>query len=261
MQAASLPPSAGWLWVRQGYELFRRQPMPMFSWALNIGVLVLIASMLVPVGPALFVILMPAITVMTLEACRDIEAGKTVHPLLLWTLLRRPGMARRLFTMGAIYLLGIIVAGVLAFLPFMGTLAEAANQVELESSLLPLMDAMRRPFIIFAVLYLMLAALFWHAPVLVAWHGMGLRKALFFSGVACWRNKGAFVLYGLAWAVLVFAFEILTLLMGMVGLPGMMITLVQMPLSFVVAAILYCSFYPTYTTVFGAPPEPSPEVR
>ncbi len=251
MQAASLPMSAGWFWVRQGYELFRRQPVAMFTWALTIGMLVLIASFLVPIGPALFVMLMPAVTVMTLNACRMIEAGTPVQPLLLWRLFGEPAMARRLIAMGGIYLAGIIVAGIVAFLPFYGSISDAAAAAELQNDLAPLLQAVQPPLFLFGALYLLVAALFWHAPVLVAWHQLEIRKALFFSGVACWRNKGAFVVYGLVWGALVIAMEGLMMFLQAAGLPGGVAALLQMPLSFVLAAVLYCSFYPTYTTVFG----------
>ena len=51
----------------------------------------------------------------------------------------------------------------------------------------------------FLAVYLPLSLLFWHAPALVHWHGVPPVKSLFFSIVACWRNMGAFTLYGLAW--------------------------------------------------------------
>ena len=49
------------------------------------------------------------------------------------------------------------------------------------------------------LLYLPLSLLFWHAPGLVHWHGVPPVKALFFSIVACMRNFGAFLVYGLGW--------------------------------------------------------------
>lgn len=252
MQAASLPISAGWYWVQEGFRLFRRQPVPMFTWALSIGMLVLVASMMVPIGPAIFVTLMPAVTVMTLNACRDIESGKTVQPLRLWRLLGEPGMARKLLSMGAVYMGAVLLAGFAAFLPFMAGIADAAQQANDASEMTPLFEAIQTPMLIFGALYLVIAALFWHAPVLVAWHQVSLRKALFFSGIACWRNKGAFVVYGLVWGVLVLALEILAALLQAVGIPAGMAGFIQMPFSFALAACLYCSFYATYTTVFEA---------
>ncbi|GAA4331971.1 BPSS1780 family membrane protein [Pigmentiphaga soli] len=250
MQASSLPPNAGIRWVREGWALFRRQPVAMFTWALTIGFMVLVASQLQPVGPLLFVVLMPSITVMTLQACRDIVAGKPVYPLQLFAVLKRPGLARRLLAMGGAYVALVLAVGMLAFLPFADTLRDTLEQIS-DNDLAPLLVAMRFPIAIFGLLYVAIAALFWHAPALVAWQGLGLRKALFFSGVACWRNKGAFVVYGLAWFVIVSALEIAGGLLVEAGLSENLAGLIQMPFNFLAAAALYCSFYPVYVSIFG----------
>ncbi|KAG1598512.1 hypothetical protein G6F46_014177 [Rhizopus delemar] len=98
-----------------------------------------------------------------------------------------------------------MVAGLLPFLPFMDSMAEAYRIASVERSLDPILMAMRVPLTIFAIIYVVSAALVWHAPVLVAWHGLRLIQALFFSGIACWRNKWPFLVYGAPWA-LVFLF-------------------------------------------------------
>ncbi|WP_420224646.1 BPSS1780 family membrane protein [Pigmentiphaga litoralis] len=255
MQAASLPMSAGWHWVRDGFGLFKRQPIAMFTWALTIGFLVLVATMIPPIGPLLFVTLMPVVTVMTLVACRQILAGKAVMPLRLFLILKTPGLAKRLFGMGAVYVVIVLLAGMVAFLPFMDTLRDALQGVT-DDDLSPVLVAMRTPIILFAIFYVSVAAMFWHAPVLVAWHNLSLRKALFFSAVACWRNKGAFIVYGLVWFGAVAGLELLGGLLEGIGLPQGVAGLVQMPLNFFAAAVLYCSFYPAYESVFGEPDTP-----
>lgn len=251
MQAASLPVSAGILWIRDGIALFRRQPVAMFTWALTVGFLVLIATMIPPIGPLLFVATMPLITVMTLVACRQIIAGKQVMPLRLFGLLKIPGLGRRMFGMGCLYVAVVMIAGMVAFMPFFGELREALEGVT--DDLTPVLIAMRTPLMIFGVLYITIAAMFWHAPPLVAWYGVGLRKALFFSMVACWRNKGAFIVYGVVWFSIVMGLELLAGLMQGVGLSENLAGLIQMPLNFLAAAVLYCSFYPAYASVFGEP--------
>ena len=45
----------------------------------------------------------------------------------------------------------------------------------------------------------LLSVPFWHAPALVHWDAQGAAKSLFFSTIAVWRNKGAFIVYSLAW--------------------------------------------------------------
>ncbi len=67
--------------------------------------------------------------------------------------------------------------------------------------------------------YLPVAMLFWFALILVAWHDIPPAKALFFSLVSCWRNRGAFVLYGVIWIAVALAVSFgLTALMQALGL-------------------------------------------
>jgi hypothetical protein len=251
MQAASLPFTAGWFWVKAGFALFRRQPMTMFTWAVTLGFVLLICAQLPPIGPIIFIVLMPSITVMTLHACREIAAGRKVLPLQLFGALKAPKLFRRLLGMGGIYVLAVTLAGILIFLPFIGDMRDA-YEVTPNADLTDLLAVMATPMILFSIAYVTIAALFWHAPALAAWHGMSIGKALFFSGIACWRNKGAFVLYGICWFLIALALNLFGDLLLTVGFSDSMAGLIQMPISFIVAAGLYCSFYPTYTTVFHA---------
>ena len=57
MQAAFLPASSGWQWVRDGFRLFRKQPLAMFTWALVNSLLVIFAFAAQIVGPILFIAL------------------------------------------------------------------------------------------------------------------------------------------------------------------------------------------------------------
>jgi hypothetical protein len=68
-------------------------------------------------------------------------------------------------------------------------------------------------------LYLPLSLMFWHAPALVFWHGVSPLKSLFFSLVACLRNLGAYLVYGVAWLAVWLA-----VLMGM----GMVISVIAL---------------------------------
>lgn len=55
MQAAFLPASSGWQWVRDGFRLFRKQPLAMYTWALANSLLVIFAFAAQIVGPILFI--------------------------------------------------------------------------------------------------------------------------------------------------------------------------------------------------------------
>jgi hypothetical protein len=255
MQAASLPPSAGWHWVRAGMQLFRRQPLVMFTWALTVGFMVLVASVLAPIGPLLFVGFMPTVTVMTLEASRAIEQGGTVQPLRLFTVLRHPGLAKKLALLGGLYLALVLAAGLASFLPFGDELRASVQQIS-DDDIGPMLSILQAPLFIFGLLYIAIAALFWHAPALIAWNRLGIRKALFFSAIACWRNKGAFLIYGLTWLLVVLALEMGSGVLQTIGVSDTIAGLIQMPFNFLAAAVLYCSFYPTFVSIFGPPEGP-----
>ena len=89
----------------------------------------------------------------------------------------------------------------------------------------------------------LLAVPFWHAPALVHWSGQSAVKSLFFSTVACWRNKGAFIVYSATWLGVLLLFALLA-----------------NPASMIFSTIFYASLYFTFAACFSAEPgETDPE--
>jgi hypothetical protein len=101
---------------------------------------------------------------------------------------------------------------------------------------------------------------FWHAPALVHWGGLSAPKALFFSTVAWWRNKGALVVYGLTWlAVGSLFFILVTLVFSLLGQPQLVVMAI-MPSLLMFYAAFYASLYFTFADCFEPPPgSPSTE--
>lgn len=124
MQAAFLPATSGWQWVRDGFRLFRKQPLAMFTWAMAISLLVIFATATPPVGPILVVALMPIITLMTLSACKHVEADRIMLPSMWAKPLKQPGVFRKLFLMGLLYAALCIATGLIIFLPFTDAMVE-----------------------------------------------------------------------------------------------------------------------------------------
>ena len=250
MQAVALNALSGWRWVNDGWALFRTQPLAFFSWAMFISLLLMVATIIPPIGPILFVILMPAVTVVTLSAGRHAARG---HKMLLtmWLEPLKPkGVFKKLLAMGAIYLVTCLFLGLIAFMPFAAEVTEALKSLTDANNLSPLLAAVRTPMIIFAVFYMLMAAIFWYAPVLVAWHQISISRALFFSGIACWRNKLVFLVYGLSWLAVFLAIDSALSLLVWIGIPNTLAATVQVPINIVGGAVLYCSFYPSYASVF-----------
>ena len=251
MQAAALPATAGWQWARDGFRLFMRQPLPLFAWALAISLMVLFATYTPPVGPLFFVALMPVVTLMTLSACKHIDADRTMLPSMWLKPLQKPGVFKKLMIMGLSYAGLCLLAGFLAFMPFADALTEGVRAASVTQDLTPFLMAVRGPLLVFAILYIIIAALFWHAPVLVAWHGVRLGQTLFFSGIACWRNKWAFLIYGLTWVAAFLTISYCGDLLVGLGLPRHLVGILQLPVNIAAGGLLYSSFYPAYTSVFN----------
>lgn len=250
MQAATLPSSAGWHWARDGFKLFSKQPLAVFMWAMAITLAVSIAAATAPFGALIFVALMPVITVLTMSACKHIAADRVMLPSMWFKPMQQPGVFRRLISMGLIYGAVSLMAGLLAFMPFATEIAKSLQLAQATHEIMPFFEAVGPALLLFAVLYVIIAALFWHAPVLVAWHHVKLSQALFFSGIACWRNKWPFLVYGITWFCVFLAIDFASGLIVWLGVPVGFAQTLQIPFNVAACGALYCSFYPAYVSVF-----------
>lgn len=257
MQAAILPATAGWQWVTQGWRLFTMQPLAMLTWAMLVSFMLMLATLAAPLGPMIFIALMPAVTFVTLSICRHIEAGRKIMPSMWIQPLQSKGLFRKLLAIGGIYVGLCLIVGFLAFLPFIDELQEAIQVMANAQDIQPLIQAVQMPMIIFAVLYVLLAALFWYAPALVGWHGTSTVQALFFSAVSCWRNKWAFLVYGCVWIGLFLTVDLLSGILVTLGVSVELAATLQIPINIALGSVMYCSFYPTYVSVLSQHPTDS----
>lgn len=256
MQAAILPFSAGWFWIRHGFELFRRQPLAMFFWSVVTSFLIMLSYAIPLLGQIALIVLTPMLTFLTLCACRNIDQGIRMLPGMWLLPLREPGIKARLVKLGAAYFAATMAAALIATLPFLDALMvtiDAQGQIDYPALSL----AMRGPLMGFGVLYVLISMLFWHAPALIGWHQIRLTQALFFSMVACWRNKWAFLLYALSWAGIFFGLESVSGFLIQMGISATFMPWILTPANIFIAAVLYCSFYPAYMTIFEGSSAPT----
>ena len=201
MKLQLVPARTGLTWVRQGVRTFARQPLAMTGLFFLFMTVLSILSVAVPVlGSTLALALMPGVTLGLMAASREADQGRFPMPILLLSAFRAGPQRLTMLLLGAWYAAGFwLTIGASALFDggrlagiYLGGAAlppDAVEQAGFQGALLVAM-----------VLYLPLSMLFWHAPALVCWHGMALFKSLFFSGMACLRNIGAYTVFGLAWA-------------------------------------------------------------
>ncbi|MDN5841857.1 MAG: hypothetical protein L0H54_00190 [Alcaligenaceae bacterium] len=250
MQAAILPLSAGWYWITQGYALFRRQPLAMFFWSMLTSLLIMISYLIPLIGQIVLIIFTPLLTFLTLCACRKIDTGIRMMPGMWLLPLREQGVKRRLVRLGLAYLASSFIGALIATLPFVNSLMGAIDPAGGQIDYATVSAAMRGPLITFGILYVLISALFWHAPALIGWHRIGMTQALFFSMVACWRNKWGFLLYALSWAAIFYGLGAAGDFLVAAGAGVGLVQWITIPVNVLAAAVLYCSFYPAYMTIF-----------
>jgi len=94
--------------------------------------------------------------------------------------------------------------------------------------------------------------------VLVAWHGLSPARALFYSLVAFWRNRLAFIAYALVLALVLFVAMGSVILVASLTpgeTPAVNPRSLVFPLALIVLPTLFASYYASYQDVFGAPDE------
>ncbi len=256
MRAETLPASAGWRWLSDGFVIFRRNPA-LFSMLVVLYWTILILVNIVPgIGAVISSLLIPGLSVGLMQVARDLERG---HPVAIPTLFNGfQRNTRTLLALGALYLCATLAVLALSTLidggDFLKALVsgEEMDREALESGAYLLPAA----FVTLALLPVLMA--WWFAPVLAAWHNLGVGRALFFSFVACWLNWRAFFAFSLA--LLLFAGILPGVVFGLLlallpGGEGGVAAFVATPLLLLIAvtvfSTVYASFYASYRDIFG----------
>jgi hypothetical protein len=241
-------------WLGEGWRLFRAAPLSwialVFGYWLLMNVLVLVPFAGIVIAP----VLVPAFSVSFMIAGRAAEQGGPISLDVLVAGFRTH--LPRMLALGAVYLACLaLVLGATALVDG-GALVHAMLGAEPAAGTKVQPGATVGALLLAVVLYGPVMMMFWFAPVLVAWHRVGVAKALFFSFLACVLNWRPFLAYGAA-AILMtvvapsFALSALLLFTGGT-LPVSLESFVYV-LMLVMMPTLLASFYVSYRDVFGAP--------
>jgi hypothetical protein len=250
-------PGQGALWVRNGFRIFARRPLAfcvLFIIYLVTGQLLMLLS---PVGPLLLFALVPLASLGFMIATCDALEGRFPRPAVFIEPLRgsRPQMRSQLL-LCAIY--SAAIALIVWLTDALAGEAIEAFQKAMSSgtatpdTLIPLLSDgnLQAGVLLFLSLTSALAVPYWYAPALVHWGGQGWAKSLFFSTIACWRNKGALTVYALAWGGVVILFALLSnIVFALLDMPKMVV-LVATPAALMFSTVFYASLYFTFADCF-----------
>ncbi len=252
MRAQTLPPAAGWQWILGGFAIFRRNPVLLGMLVVAYWFTVLFLNIVPVLGVLLASLAIPGLSVGLMQAARNVERGQPVGIQTLYGSLREN--ARTLIALGALYLCCTLGALALSALVDGGALLKfMLSNSRAERALVEDADFTLSALFIMLLMTPVLMA-WWFAPVLAAWHRLGVGKSLFFSFIACWMNWRPFLVYGLG--LLVVAGILPGVLLGilllvMPGAANLVTALVTMPMVLIVAPTVFASFYASYRDIFG----------
>lgn len=243
MRINSLPASAGVLWLRDGMRLVGRQPLGLPAMVVVYLTMLLAPALLPIIGIAISGVLAPFASVGLLAVCRDVAEGRMPMPTAFAQPFK-PGPGRihllRLGIINAILLVAVAsLAALLAPAPPSGEAPQSLQDIPLDALLLQLL------------LYLPVMALMWFAPVLAGWHAVPPAKAMFGSVVACWRNLGPMLIFGVAAGALTLGVSVVAvmLLSALVSSRELLSILIA-PIGLALMSIVQSSLYPMYRGVF-----------
>lgn len=252
MKLNIVPARTGLTWVKLGITTFLRQPLALAGLFFLYVAAMWVLARLPFIGAALASILVPATTLGMMVAAQQAATGKFPMPTVLLSAFRvGRERANAMLQLGLIYALGwfsaLTLAGLIAPVPAAPEATTAAGQGQLGMF-----------YLVISLLSLPLSLLFWHAPALVHWHRVAPVKSLFFSMVACWRNAGALLVFGLAWSAVIFGvLAAATLLAVALGGQGL-VEQILLPALMLLGAMFTTSIYFTFRDSFAEDEPPAP---
>ena len=245
-----LPAGTGWLWIRQGFALFRKQPGGLISLAMLYTLLNLLVSVVDVLGQMVLIVLIPTFSVAFMQACLHIEQGKRVLPSLLLAGFRKPAFPR-LLTVGFLYMAAAMLAMGLAWLVDDGTLFKVLSN-KIDPSSAEARDAnLGTAFLLIMAVGLPAAMAFCFSAPLIYFQNMSVPKALFYSFFAVWRALKTFIVFGISqFGLVLLLTQITAMLFG--ASPKLLVYVMNMAL-LLFSVLIHCSFYASYRQIFGSP--------
>lgn len=244
----SVSASVGVRWLREGAGLLKRQPLGLPAMVVVYLMMLLVPAMIPLVGIAISGVLGPFATVGLMQCFREARDGRPPGVGQFAQPFQDDTKRVNLFRLGLINAALLMLVAMLAALLLPSSSGElppqSVEQLPIQAMLVQLL------------LYSPVMALMWFAPMLAGWHGMTPGKAMFGSAIACLRNIGALLVFGLAVLALTMgvSFVLMTFLAALISSPELMSFFIA-PIALVLMTIVQGSFYPMYLSIFsGAAP-------
>lgn len=262
MKLHLVPPRQGFSWALEGWQTFRQQPFALMAVLMLCIMTASLLGALPLIGLVLTQALTPAIGLVMMVATAQVRQGKKLSPSLLGQALwRGPDRLKILAVIGFAYFAVSAVVLAASTLIDDGTMARVyLGLEELDPERIRENPRVGHAALFAAAAHTLVSMPFWHASALAHWHGLPATKAMFFSAVACARNLGAFMVYGLSWLAAGLAVSALAVVGGVIlgTVAGPALVAVPMALFIIVSALILAVIFLgsavfTFRDCFDAP--------
>jgi len=247
---SKLPASTGWLWLKQGFRLFAKQPGMLMMMLFGSTLATLLLSALLPfVGVVVATVLIPAFTMAIMQACYLVDQGQRVVPNVLLTGFRKGALAP-LCRVGAVYLGVSLILRVCTQLAlsdkFWQQFKERSNPAVSFVADTSDVTALALIFLLQAMALLLLC---YSAP-LTHWMKMKPGKATFYSVFGVLGAFRPLLVMLFAWlGIFMAAGMVAALIFGQGSAARVVVTW----LTLMFMLILQCGIYVSYRQIFGDP--------
>lgn len=252
MRANRLAAIAGLRWIGGAFLIFRVAPLRQLVFSLAFLFALTVALAIPAIGFTLVWLLIPALMVGPHSVSRTASRGTPPGAELLVSGFRHNFAAQ--LRLGGVYLAGMAAVLVATIPADEGRFAQAVMGIaRLEIADLQGPE-LQRAMMIGAGLQTVLLTALWYAPLLVAWKGLAVLKAVFFSAAAALINWRAFLTYA-AGMTLLFAGVLMLALAGVMLFGGARALHANSALFAVIWTLLpvwFASSYLSYRDVFDA---------
>jgi hypothetical protein len=254
----TVPAARGPRWIGEAFRLFARKPLALMLMFVAFLLVALVASLVPVLGTVVQMMSLPLLSLGFMVAGQNVLLDGKATPMQFVEPLRGDAQRRKsLLILCLLY--GVLVALVLLLADGVSHQAWArwnalsAQGPKAQAALTALLaePGVTQGVLILAVLGTAVSIPFWHAPALIHWGGQTVGHALFSSTLALWRNKGAMLMYMLAWLGVIMLFGVLTaMVFNLLGMPQLAGVL-GLPAGLMFSTVFYLSGLFCFNDSFG----------
>ena len=223
----------GWYWIVEGFQMFRKAPLPWMLICFIPFLIVITLTLLIPmIGPIIFMLIAPVFFAGIMVACREQEQARQIEVAHLFIGFKAsPGP---LITLGGIFLVGLIVIYSLFLSTGGGDLVAMLEEGKRydSSEIGNISSGILSSFLMVILLQIPLLMAFIFSPALIILHNFSPFNAMKKSFLACLRNIIPFFVYNLILNLL----SIIVLVVPYIGLV-------------ILSPVLFASIYVSYKEI------------